>query len=436
MATPALTALGRFFTNPWTVIASIAVGVAVGMKQRELAAALAPYGELYLALLKMCVLPLMMAALVSSLGRLLYKGHASEYLGRLTLVFGVGLLVAALVGIALAAWSGPGRQIDDDTRLQLAQEVLRAEQSGAGDRVDRERESTGLLSFMRSMIPQNVFAAASSGSVLSVVFFCVVAGMALGSLRNDHASAALQVANAAYETMLRVIGWLMYGLPIGLACLVADQVSRTGAELLGALGGLVLTLYLGALVMLLLYTVVISWRTGLGPLRALAAVRGPLIVALGTSSSFAAIPAALRSVNRELGRSRQGGDLVVPLGITLNPQGNVVHFSISALFVAQLYGQSLGLEQLAVVVVASVLTSIAASGAPGVAALGMLTLVLEPLGLPAAVGIILLTAIDPIIDPVLTAVNVHATCASAAVIAESEDEPEEAAPGASVAETA
>ena len=82
------------------------------------------------------------------------------------------------------------------------------------------------------------------------------------------------------------------------------------------------------------------------------------------------------------------------MGITLNPQGNVLHFSIAALFVAQLYGQPLSWEQLGIVVVASVLTSVAASGAPGVAALGMLTLVLEPLGLPAAVGLILLTAID------------------------------------------
>jgi len=67
-----------------------------------------------------------------------------------------------------------------------------------------------------------------------------------------------------------------------------------------------------------------------------------------------------------------------------------------------------------------VLTSVAASGAPGVAALGMLTLVLEPLGLPGAVGLILLTAIDPIVDPLLTAANVHATCASATLIAEKE----------------
>lgn len=157
------------------------------------------------------------------------------------------------------------------------------------------------------MIPDNVFGAASSGSVLPVVFFCVVAGLALGSLR---------------------------------------------------------------------------------------------------------------SVHENLGRERQGGGLVVPLGITLNPQGNVLHFSIAAVFVAQLYGQSLAWEQIGVVVVASVLTSVAASGAPGVAALGMLTLVLEPLGLPAAVGLILLTAIDPIVDPLLTAANVHATCASATLIAE------------------
>jgi Na+/H+-dicarboxylate symporter len=399
-------------------MASLLLGAGIGHTLPALAAAMAPYGEMYLALLKMCVLPLMMAALVSSLGRLLHEGSAQKYLGRLTLVFGSGLLIAALVGTTLASWLGPGRQIDADTRSLLAEEVLRVEQAGTREAPSQPTQGAGLLPFMRAMIPENVFSAASSGSVLSVVFFCVVTGLALGSLRNEGAAAALQVANAAYETMLTVIGWLMYGLPLGLACLVADQVSHTGGAVLAALAGLVLTMILGVLLMTLIYTLVTWLRSGGSPATALGAVKAPLVVALGTSSSFAAIPAALRSVHENLRRERQGGDLVVPLGITLNPQGNVLHFSIAAVFVAQLYGQTLTLEQLGIVVVASILTSVAASGAPGVAALGMLTLVLEPLGLPVAVGLILLTAIDPIVDPLLTATNVHATCASATLIAD------------------
>jgi Na+/H+-dicarboxylate symporter len=66
------------------------------------------------------------------------------------------------------------------------------------------------------------------------------------------------------------------------------------------------------------------------------------------------------------------------------------------------------------------LAGIAASGAPGVAALGMLALVLEPLELPAAVGVILLSAIDPVLDPLITATNVHATCAAVSLVADPE----------------
>jgi Na+/H+-dicarboxylate symporter len=411
--------LGRLLLSPWTVLASILAGAVAGLWSPAVGAALAPYGDIYLALLKMCVLPIMMAALVSSLGRLLASGQAPLYVRRLALVFGLGLLAAALFGALLATAVGPGRQVDETTRVVLAQEVLRVEQA-TPDHVTGPAERTGFVGFLRSIVPANVFAAASSGSVLPLVFFFVLAGVALGSLRNDRAAVALRVADAAYEAMLRVIGWLMYGLPFGLACLVADQVSRTGLRVLGAMLALLGTVYLGALVLLAVYVLVI-WRRVGGTLGGtLAAIREPVLVALGTSSSAASIPATLRCAHQGLRREREAGDLVVPLGVTLNPQGSAFHFAVAVVFVAQLYDQALDPLQLALVVTASVLAAVAASGAPGIAAVGMLALVLEPLELPAAVGVILLSAIDPVVDPLITAANVTATCAAVSVVADRE----------------
>jgi Na+/H+-dicarboxylate symporter len=411
--------LGRLLLSPWTVLASILAGAVTGLWSPAAGAALAPYGDIYLALLKMCVLPIMMAALVSSLGRLLASGQAPLYVRRLTLVFGLGLLATALFGALLATVIGPGRQVEETTRVVLAQEVLRVEQVSP-DHVTGPAERTGFVGFLRSIVPANVFAAASSGSVLPLVFFFVLAGVALGSLRNDRAAVALRVADAAYEAMLRVIGWLMYGLPFGLACLVADQVSRTGLRVLGAMLALLGTVYLGVLILLAVYVLVI-WRRVGGTLGgALAAIREPVLVALGTSSSAASIPATLRCAHQGLRREREAGDLVVPLGVTLNPQGSAFHFAVAVVFVAQLYDQALDPLQLALVVTASVLAAVAASGAPGIAAVGMLALVLEPLELPAAVGVILLSAIDPVVDPLITAANVTATCAAVSVVADRE----------------
>ena len=415
----ALRVLSRLLISPWTVLAGIATGAVVGLTDPAAARALAPWGDIYLALLKMCVLPILIAALVSSLGRLLASGQASRYLRRLVLVFGLGLIAAAVLGVALASALGPGRYIDEATRVVLAHEVLRAEQASP-QHVSAASHATGLLGFLRGMVPSNIFAAASSGSVLPVIFFCVLAGLALGSLRNDRAAVALRVADAGYEAMLRVIGWLMYGLPFGLAAMVADQVSHAGEDVLVALAALVGTLLLGLLALTAAYAVIIGRRAGGTPWVALAAVREPLLVALGTSSSSAAIPATLRCAHVGLRRERQSGDLIVPLGVTLNPQGSAFHFAVAVLFVAQLYGQTLGPGQLALVVVGSILAGVAASGAPGVAALGMLALVLEPLGLPAAVGVILLSAIDPVLDPLITATNVHATCAAVSLVADPE----------------
>ena len=171
------------------------------------------------------------------------------------------------------------------------------------------------------------------------------------------------------------------------------------------------------LALVVLCFVVIWMRLGGSPWRAVTALREAILVAFGTSSSFAAAPAMMRALKRGLGMNPGVVDLVTPLGITLNPPGSAFHFAIATMFLANLYGVDLDTGQIAFVLVGSVLAGLAASGAPGVAALSMISLILVPLGLPVEVAIILLVAIDPIVDPVLTVVNISANAASTVLLA-------------------
>jgi Na+/H+-dicarboxylate symporter len=138
---------------------------------------------------------------------------------------------------------------------------------------------------------------------------------------------------------------------------------------------------------------------------------------MGTSNGYAAIPSAIRGLHNGLKLDKDTTNLVIPLGISLNPHGTVMHFAISTMFMVQLYGKGMDINLFFVILFGSILAGLAATGAPGLAALGMISIVLDPLGLPVGVAVILLAAVDPIVDPILTVVNVHSNCASTAVVA-------------------
>jgi Na+/H+-dicarboxylate symporter len=202
--------------------------------------------------------------------------------------------------------------------------------------------------------------------------------------------------------------------------LLADHVSKIGTDVVIAMLRLVIFVYVCALILLVIYSLIIWMRAGGYYWSSISALRETFLVALGTSSSFASIPSALRGLHDNLKFEKKTSDLVIPLGVTLNPQGTVVHFAISIIFIAQIYAVSLGFKELLLIIIGSILAGLAATSVPGLAGLSMISIALIPLGLPYAVAVILLAAIDPILDPVLTTVNVYGNCAATALIAKLE----------------
>jgi Na+/H+-dicarboxylate symporter len=182
------------------------------------------------------------------------------------------------------------------------------------------------------------------------------------------------------------------------------------------MGRFVLALYLGVLVLLAVFAALTWVRVRGSPLAVLRAVRGPLLVGLGTSSNFATIPSTLEAAVHGLRRERDGANLLVPLGVSLCLPGSALYFALASLFVAQLYGVSLGVEQYAVVVVGSALAAVAASDAPGMAGISTVAVVLDPLGLPVSVAVILLSVIDPLVEPAITVADVQGNLTATALV--------------------
>lgn len=401
--------LTAHLSSPWAVVAGLLAGGVLGVWLPEAGMALEPVGQLYLQLMQMCVLPIIISAVTASIARLIL-GDSGAALPRLALVFLAGLAATAAIALAAGLLFQPGIGLGQDQRVFLANEILLQDAAATG----QPAPSLWLLAQM--VIPANVIRAAAEGHMLALLLFSLLLGMGLGKLGGEQSLFAVGVLDAFYNALVKVMGWILLGLPFGLFALMAAHTAQGGIHMFLMLGKLVATLYGVALLVIAVLTLLIARRTGLGPLAVLSLVRQPLFTAFGTGSSIATLPAALRVAETGLGLSRQTTQMVLPLGVSLYPLGNVVHVVISSLFVLQLYGLPIGLQAGLVVTIGGILVACAMSGAPGIASMALLGMLLAPFGVPVEVAIVLLVALDPVLDPVLTVVNVYGNMGAAALM--------------------
>jgi Na+/H+-dicarboxylate symporter len=197
---------------------------------------------------------------------------------------------------------------------------------------------------------------------------------------------------------------------------MAGHTAQSGLGTFLKLGRLVGTIYGMSALMIAVMVALIAIRTRIPPLTVLGRLRAPLFTAFGSGSSVATLPSALQVCEGGLGLRQQTAQMVLPLGVTLYPVGNVLHVVVASLFVLQLYDLPLSLQAGLVVAVGGILVACAMSSAPGVASMTLLAMLLSPFGVPVEVAVVLLVALDPILDPILTTVNVLGNITAASMM--------------------
>jgi proton glutamate symport protein len=422
-----LDSLGKWMLSAPAALIGMVLGCLIGIYAKGVVPYLAPYGEIYLWILQMCILPILLSAVASSLGTIVKSRESRAYLKRMLLALAAMVLLVSCVGTLVGLVGRPGAGLDQETKRRMGTQVLMASRDGDGGGAkskyavgmemnfytpEKQAEKPSRVrSFFEQVIPPNVFAALAQSRNLQVLFFAIILGIAAGSLKAESAGSLLGFLNGLYQAFTKVIRWAMYLLPVGLVCLLADQVSKMGGTVLLTMTKFIVMFYIAAALMFVVNTVVIWKRSGGSPLAAIARLKEPIIIALGTRNSLATLPSAINAVHERLGFEKTGTQLILPLATLIGRFGNVLYFALAAVFVAQLYEAPLGLYGMLFAVVGAILAGMATSGSTGILTLAMITIVLEPMGLPVEAALVLLMAIDPICDPARTLTIVHTSCA-------------------------
>lgn len=400
--------------NPWIILLGIVVGVTVGLTDNSLHFVFNQLGMLYLQLLQMCIFPTVVVAVIVSVGNLLHS-HIADYVWRLFLVLFIGMTLAALVTVLLSTLVHGWDNLNAESQAILGKKLAEI-QGNSASAIAKSPATQSIWDFINSIIPTNIFKSLSNGDSLPVLIFSIIFGIALGCTKSNAAKTALSALDGFYNALLRLVGWLMYALPFGLCFMFGGLMSRLGFEIFTPLSMLILLFVSICLLLGMVNGFVLARRTKSSFFQAIKAIRAPVFVALGTSSSFAALPATLQSLQEELKFDRKLIGLFVPIGINFYQIGNIVKYVLITIFIAHLYGKQLDYSEYVMLYITSMIMSITASGAPGITVVSMFAIMLQPLGLPILPGVALLTMLDPLLDPLVTALNVIGNCAVASLV--------------------
>ena len=421
---------------------------------------IAPFGDIFINLLKLIAIPLVLFSIisgVSGLSDITKLGRTG--LGMMSLYLAT-TFIAVSVGLVLVNIIQPGKMANDDARLRnrityelwvnntpsvdkpkdgrcfscdpanaaVVAEVMAAHDETAPDdwltgkvEVARNTKQEGPLQFLVEMVPSNIFLSFNDALMLQVIFFAIFFGVVLLMIPGASAAPVIALMNGLNDVFMTMVDVVMKAAPWFVFALMAGVVSRIAGNDLGAvmelfksLAGYSITVILGlAIVVFVIYPTIMTllMRRNIF-LRFLKAISPAQLLAFSTSSSAATLPVTLECVEENIGVSKSTASFVLPIGATVNMDGTSLYQAVAVVFLAQFHMVDLTFIQQVSIVLTATLASIGAAAVPSA---GLITLfvVLTSLGLdPAWIAIIL--PVDRILDMCRTVVNVtgDATCCS------------------------
>ncbi|PVE69791.1 dicarboxylate/amino acid:cation symporter [Microbacterium testaceum] len=397
----------RVLAHPASLIAIAAVlGIAVGLLTGEWAANLKFVGDLFIRLIQMAIVPLVMASVIVATGSMTGSG-----MGRLagrTFGWMIGFsIVAALVGWALATLLQPGVGID---------------YSGSIDqKIVDSAKPTGWQETVLGFVSTNIFNAMSTASMLPIIVFSLLFGLALnGYVRATGNRLIVTALDQLQQVVLGMIRLVMRIAPLGVFCLLAALAGDVGfAVVTSALSYLGATL-IGVIIVSVLFVVVVAARTRLNPWALPGKLAEQTVIAVTTTSSAVTFPTVLKNAVEKVGISQRVANFTLSVGLTMGSYGAVLNYTIVILFLAQAGRVELTPGQIVLGMALAIMLNMGTITVPGGFAVAA-TFLATSLGLPLeAVG--LLIAVDWFTGVFRTFLNVNGDTMVALLVANGTDE--------------
>ncbi|MGL6154051.1 MAG: dicarboxylate/amino acid:cation symporter, partial [Cetobacterium sp.] len=261
-----------------------------------------------------------------------------------------------------------------------------------------------------SIIPSNPFKSLIEGNILQIIFFSLFLGICLSKLEEKKQKPVIDILETINDVLIKMIEKILILAPIGVFGLMANSIALFGINILVLVLKLfgVFTLSLG-LIHFGMLPGFVKLFTGISPLKFIKTLAPAQILAFSTASSMATLPTNTQCCEK-LGVENSTASFILPLGATINMNGNAMLYGLVTMFFAQMFDVHIGLHQYIGIILTSVLGAVGTAGVPGPSLL--VVAVLASAGVPV-VALPLVFGIDRIMDMMRTSTNIlgDASCA-------------------------
>lgn len=415
----------------WQIIIGLFLGLIYGFISTNMGWSsfttnwIAPFGTIFINLLKLIAMPLVLASLVTGVASLSDVKKLSRIGGKTISIYIGTTALAVTIGLISVNILKPGDKIPTEMKEKL-QIIYEKDATNKASSIDKIKKR-GPLQPIVDMVPNNFFNSASNNrNMLQVVFVAILIGIGLIQIPDKESRPLKVFFKSLSDVVIKLVDIIMLMAPIGVFALISQTINKVAGnnpsqvlELLGALGYYMFAVILGLIIhVIITYMGMLKIFTKMKLKTFFIGLAPAQLLAFSTSSSGATLPVTMERCEEKLGVSEEVSSFVLPLGATINMDGTALYQAVAAVFIAQTLNMSLDISAQITIVLTTVLASIGTAAVPG-AGIVMLVIILESVGVPSE-GIAIILGVDRILDMIRTTVNVTGDATVSIIVNQSE----------------
>ncbi|MCC8166010.1 MAG: dicarboxylate/amino acid:cation symporter [Planctomycetes bacterium] len=416
--------LTRIMTSSWTLLGAIVVGILLVKWVPQAAGYMRPFGEAYQNFLQMTIIPFAVSATVASLARIMRRRESAHLVRRTAWCAAVFFMGAVLYGIVVAMVFRDQVEPSDDSYAYIGKMMFENSEPGSvaddwaifeidSRRAASAREAGSLKQTLLSSIPDNVFLALAQGDMVKILIFFFLFALTARYMPENGYRVIQSFADGVLAAFVRILEALYFLAAPGIACIIADTFADIDISLLWQFMGFIVLL-LGSLVLAMVLCVLIVWvRSRRSLPQVVGAIQDSIFIAAAANSELLAMPKAMTGLSK-LGFDKKIINIVMPLSINLIPNGSAIVFAVAAIFCAKLHAVPMTMDTVITLMFTVPLAAIATVQSGPLVWYGFLSIPLRMFGISIGPTLIVLYAIDFMVDRVMSTLEV---CTASALVA-------------------
>lgn len=399
----------KFYNNlTFRVLVAIALGALVGAFFPKTGEAMQPIAKTFINMIKMVIAPIIFLTIVTGIGKVSDIRQFGRIGGKALLYFITVTTFALIIGLVVGNLIKPGAGLD----------TAHLKSGDVSEYVEKSKERTW-IDHITEIVPPNALGAFAEGNLLQVLFFSILFGVGVAQL-GETGQSLLKTFDKILQVLFKIMAMIMVLAPLGAFGGIAYTVGKYGLETLKPLAMLMLTVYITMALFIFVVLNLICYFSKVSLWKLLGYIKEEILIVLGTSSSESVLPRMIDKMER-YGCSKQAAGLIIPTGYSFNLDGTSIYLSMSVLFIAQVFGVHLSLQEQIYIIGILILTS---KGAAGVTGSGFIVLASTLSSFPQIPieGLGLLVGVDRFMSEARAITNLIGNAVATVVIAKNENE--------------